>query len=1020
MTSESYDVAPNPNKHKKLLYGSIAIAVIGVAVLIAGAVMLGIGIHKANKKSSTDTAPAPAGTTAVPSSTLPSGGSTPANGGSTQPGGSTAPVTTTAAPGPPIPDPYWADTLIAFDASFNLLNETEKKLVDGLIIGPNTTRFETIAVLSYAANMSCIVPFGNIKSYGDFQTALQSLSQFNAAGSISSGMATIAQNLRNTHPSKYLNTVFFTSTSDDTDVTSAKSDALLLQDEGSLVVVAVGSADASKLTQLTNGNTSDVIQIPTAGNVDYATYAQQIKNQFYVPAEPTTTTPGRTPLPVHTTATHNPVTTTSTVTTTARTPLPVHTTATHNPVTTPTTLPTTVTTKRTPLPVHTTATHNPVTTTAQPVVTTPAPYLPCKTQMTFISDTSNTLTADQFKTQLAFISSIIGNINYPARIGYGYENIVNLISYGNSYTIPQIQSVVTNTNQTTSKYDLHNALRSALTNAQKPDLFYSPQAVVVFISDTSNAKAAVNFVNALNERKVKITFVLLGSKATVDDVSTLSKNTISWTDLTKPQPESWDSGTASNAYGCDLNGYKSNSIYRFFAKPDTPTPCSSQVVFSADISSTLTSTQFQTQLSFVSSAIAGFSDFSRIAYSYDRNLPIPFGGQFNLTQIQQIVSSTAQIGGAYSLRNTLRAAVSAALSPVDAYSPVAIAIFTSDTSNTGGIAQFLQTIQDNNIVLTLILMGDKASAADLADFNINTVTWKDLAQPQPDNWNTSAPIVYACESIPTTTRGPITVHTTVTHNVPTTTTTKRSPITVHTTATHNVPTTTTTNRAPITVHTTVTHNAPTTTRAPLTIHTTATHNVPTTTPNPGSYQPCLTQVIFALDDTNLQSDAILTAQKAFLSKAIGAINFPDRLALIRGGSTVISYFNQNTTTDFQNAINATQNSGSDFVLRASLMPTIIAGAFPPLSNAPQAAVVFVSNTSPSSIAGSEAYIAALKFFNVKVTLVVYGPNANAADVTNLEVTTINWADPTTQAAPDNWDSISSSVYGCDSGGFRYY
>ena len=76
-----------------------------------------------------------------------------------------------------------------------------------------------------------------------------------------------------------------------------------------------------------------------------------------------------------------------------------------------------------------------------------------------------------------------------------------------------------------------------------------PTGALVFISDTSDAalQGADQFKDQLS--KIQLTFVLLGPNADQNKLTQFSSNFISWKDLTKPQPDNWDTYSFA-AYAC--------------------------------------------------------------------------------------------------------------------------------------------------------------------------------------------------------------------------------------------------------------------------------------------------------------------------------------------------------------------------------------------------------------------------------------------------------------------------------------
>uniref|UniRef100_A0A914P0D9 VWFA domain-containing protein n=1 Tax=Panagrolaimus davidi TaxID=227884 RepID=A0A914P0D9_9BILA len=150
-------------------------------------------------------------------------------------------------------------------------------------------------------------------------------------------------------------------------------------------------------------------------------------------------------------------------------------------------------------------------------------------------------------TQLNFISNAIGNITHPERIAANGAYL-QPVTWNSGLTIPQIQSAVTGVFQN-GPYRLKQQFAALVTNLQNTQTGHTPVGALIFISDTSDAAlaGADQFLPQLTN--VRITFVLLGTNADANKLAKYSNNTISWPDLSIPQPVNWNN-EAANAYGC--------------------------------------------------------------------------------------------------------------------------------------------------------------------------------------------------------------------------------------------------------------------------------------------------------------------------------------------------------------------------------------------------------------------------------------------------------------------------------------
>ena len=98
-------------------------------------------------------------------------------------------------------------------------------------------------------------------------------------------------------------------------------------------------------------------------------------------------------------------------------------------------------------------------------------------------------------------------------------------------------------------YNLRAQFAALATNLDTLKNTTVPTGALVFISDTSDAalQGAEQFKNELS--KIQLTFVLLGPNADQNKLTQFSSNFISWKDLSKPQPDNWDTASSA-AYGC--------------------------------------------------------------------------------------------------------------------------------------------------------------------------------------------------------------------------------------------------------------------------------------------------------------------------------------------------------------------------------------------------------------------------------------------------------------------------------------
>uniref|UniRef100_A0A914Y0Z8 VWFA domain-containing protein n=1 Tax=Panagrolaimus superbus TaxID=310955 RepID=A0A914Y0Z8_9BILA len=182
--------------------------------------------------------------------------------------------------------------------------------------------------------------------------------------------------------------------------------------------------------------------------------------------------------------------------------------------------------------------------------TTPVPYLPCQSWISFSYDDSVVLNNTDYETQMNFISSAITNINYPNRLRVNgvYTNVA---SFNSHQKIAQMQTEIISVQQTEISYSLLQEFGNLLTDVEAIGNNQNwTIGSLIFISDTSDsALSNANIFFHQLPPSVKITFVLLGPTTDSTKLTQFSTNFIYWSDLTKPKPDNWDTLSYA-AFGC--------------------------------------------------------------------------------------------------------------------------------------------------------------------------------------------------------------------------------------------------------------------------------------------------------------------------------------------------------------------------------------------------------------------------------------------------------------------------------------
>jgi hypothetical protein len=116
-----------------------------------------------------------------------------------------------------------------------------------------------------------------------------------------------------------------------------------------------------------------------------------------------------------------------------------------------------------------------------------------------------------------------------------------------------------------------------------------------------------------------------------------------------------------------------------------------------------------------------------------------------ISQIQSVVAGMSQ-SGPYSLRSQFAAILTNLQDTQTNNVPVGALIFISDTSDSalaGASNMFGQL--PSNIRITFVLLGNNVDQTKLTQFSNNFISWRDLSQPQPDNWNNLYGPAYGCQ-----------------------------------------------------------------------------------------------------------------------------------------------------------------------------------------------------------------------------------------------------------------------------------
>uniref|UniRef100_A0A914QG96 VWFA domain-containing protein n=1 Tax=Panagrolaimus davidi TaxID=227884 RepID=A0A914QG96_9BILA len=177
-----------------------------------------------------------------------------------------------------------------------------------------------------------------------------------------------------------------------------------------------------------------------------------------------------------------------------------------------------------------------------------SPYLPCESWIHFGIDDSHTLEKNEFYKETSFISSTIGNINFPKRIA-AVGMYFQPVFWNNFDTVEGIQESVDYFPKGDGPYSLKQQFIALSANLQNTETGNIQIAAIIFISDTSDS-ALANADQIFSQFKpVKITFVLFGNKTDSSKLTKYSSNFIAWNIYHDDQPDNWNNLYYS-VYGC--------------------------------------------------------------------------------------------------------------------------------------------------------------------------------------------------------------------------------------------------------------------------------------------------------------------------------------------------------------------------------------------------------------------------------------------------------------------------------------
>uniref|UniRef100_A0AC34GUM5 VWFA domain-containing protein n=1 Tax=Panagrolaimus sp. ES5 TaxID=591445 RepID=A0AC34GUM5_9BILA len=894
---------------------------------------------------------------------------------------STSPSTSLSTTSRPDYYPCKSNIVFVLDSSSDN-GDMEFKQVQNLLINnivtANWTHFERIGLMSYADHSSSIYEYGSFSAKHDFDTIVKSyVTKFSNKNSITFGIGTLMKTFIDV-PLNFQNTVFFTSTSDPADVARASTNSHIIDQRGALIIVAIYPASKQDLLPLVD-DPSKIIEFNPLSNIDYDTYAREILKHFYCGSS--TATPATAPTFSSTTPTPSAPTSSTPYVVTAKTSTP-----------------------------------------SVPTSSTPAPYYPCQSWISFSYDDSSTLKYNDFKTQMNFIASVIGVLNYPERVQVvGMYN--QLVTWNSGLTIQEIQNAVISQLSHAELYSLRSQFASLITNLQNIQINNIPIGAIIFISDTSDRALANAYRFMPQLSSVQLTFVLLGKNVDASKLTQFSSNFITWSDLSNPQPSGWNDIVAAAAYGLPQTipsstpsmsptgptttlvpassmGSTSTGTGTTVTTPEPFILCQSWISFSYDDSSTLQNNDYKTQMNFISTVIETINYPNRLRIAGAFTDAAYWNSHQTIGQMQTELGYIEQTSNAYKLLQQFANLVTDLQNTNTTTSPVGALIFISDTSDRAlaNAARFMPQL--SSVQLTFVLLGTNVDATKLTIFSSNFIYWSDLSQPQPDNWNNVFYNAYGCNGV-------------ITRQPPSTVSTLATAAS-STVQSSTVPSTTTTSSA---AASSTTSNIATTVQSTTKATTSATTsmNQPSSTAPSSSplipYLPCQHWISFSYDDSVFLNNIDFKAQMSFISSTIGNIHYPDQLRVV-GAFTYVAFWKSNQKiAQMQAELNSLEQTAISYSLSQPFGNLLVdAERIGDIKHWSISALIFISDTSDLALADANISFNQLPS-TVKITFVLLGSNVDSKKLLPYSNNFIYWPD-LSQPQPDNWDIVSLKAFGC--------
>ena len=176
-------------------------------------------------------------------------------------------------------------------------------------------------------------------------------------------------------------------------------------------------------------------------------------------------------------------------------------------------------------------------------------------------------------------------------------------------------------------------------------------------------------------------------------------------------------------------------------------PCKTWVSFVPDYSNSLSSTDFSTQISFISNAAGQINHPERIQI-IEKEVGSELSSWHDPMSIACIQADFSHYSQDASTIFNLKESLGRLFQDGDGEEKeIGALIFVSDTSNPEnyeGAEDVVQQLQNAGYKLTFVLMGLNVDESKLTKYTNNFIYWKNLNNFQPDNWDTAKLDAYNC------------------------------------------------------------------------------------------------------------------------------------------------------------------------------------------------------------------------------------------------------------------------------------